>query len=75
MVRQCHEELGIEAAHRRSHSSTPGVCSAHTGIVTSSRPLGIGRETNQQRNAVEACIHRIGQWRGIATRSEETAAA
>lgn len=31
------------------------------------------RETYKQRNTVERCINRPDQWRGIATRYEETA--
>ncbi|RST15013.1 hypothetical protein E2C00_17620 [Streptomyces sp. WAC05374] len=37
------------------------------------RPLAFDRETYKQRSAVERCINRLRQWRGIATRYEKTA--
>lgn len=37
------------------------------------RPPAFDRETYTQRNAVERCINRLKQWRGIATRYEKTA--
>ncbi|RNG38236.1 transposase [Streptomyces sp. NEAU-LD23] len=33
-----------------------------------------GRETYKQRNAVERCINKLKQWRGLATRYDKTAA-
>ncbi|RPK69014.1 Transposase DDE domain protein [Streptomyces sp. ADI95-17] len=37
------------------------------------RPPAFDRETYKWRNAVERCINRLKQWRGIATRYEKTA--
>lgn len=37
------------------------------------RPPAFDREAYKQRNAVERCINRLKQWRGIATRYEKTA--
>ncbi|WP_407288860.1 hypothetical protein [Streptomyces sp. BP-8] len=37
------------------------------------RPPALDRETYKQLNAVERCINRLEQWRGIATRYEKTA--
>jgi transposase len=37
------------------------------------RPPAFDRETYKRRNAVERCINRLKQWRGIATRYEKTA--
>ncbi len=37
------------------------------------RPPAFDREAYKQRNTVERCINRLKQWRGIATRYEETA--
>ncbi|MFJ8948437.1 IS5 family transposase [Streptomyces sp. NPDC102395] len=37
------------------------------------RPPAFDREAYKQRNAVERCINRWKQWRGIATRYEKTA--
>jgi transposase len=37
------------------------------------RPPDFGREAYKQRNTVERCINRLKQWRGLATRYEETA--
>ncbi|MFI8529917.1 IS5 family transposase [Streptomyces aquilus] len=37
------------------------------------RPPAFDRETYKHRNTVERCIHRLKQWRGIATRYEKTA--
>ncbi|MFF2309432.1 IS5 family transposase [Streptomyces albidoflavus] len=37
------------------------------------RPPAFDREAYEQRNTVERCINRLKQWRGIATRYEQTA--
>ncbi|WP_369265163.1 IS5 family transposase [Streptomyces sp. R35] len=38
------------------------------------RPPAFDRETYKQRNAVEQCINKLKQWRGLATRYDKTAA-
>ena len=38
------------------------------------RPPAFDRETYKQRNAVERCINKLKQWRGLATRYDKTAA-
>jgi transposase len=38
------------------------------------RPPAFDRETYKQSSTVERCINRLKQWRGIATRCENTAA-
>lgn len=39
------------------------------------RPPGFDAETYKQRNAVERCINRLKQWRGLAMRTEKFAIA
>ncbi|GAA5070173.1 hypothetical protein [Streptomyces similanensis] len=37
-------------------------------------PPAVDRESCKQRNAVERCINRLKQWRGLTTRYDKTAA-
>ncbi len=37
------------------------------------RPLAFDREAYKQRNAVERCINKLKQWRGLATRYDKIA--
>ncbi|MFJ2264173.1 hypothetical protein ACIOKD_38825 [Streptomyces sp. NPDC087844] len=37
------------------------------------RPPAFDREARKQRDTVERCLNRLKQWRGIATRYEQTA--
>lgn len=37
------------------------------------RPPACAREAYNQRNTVERCVDKIKQWRGLATRYDETA--
>lgn len=39
------------------------------------RPPGFDRETYRERNAVERCIARLKQWRGLAMRTDKLAVA
>ncbi|SDP41770.1 Transposase DDE domain-containing protein [Streptomyces sp. cf386] len=39
------------------------------------RPSGFDAEAYKQRNTVERCINRLGQWRGLATRTDKLAIA
>lgn len=39
------------------------------------RPPGFDAETYKQRNAVERCINRLKQWRGLAMRTDKLAIA
>ncbi|KPI20891.1 hypothetical protein OV450_7731 [Actinobacteria bacterium OV450] len=39
------------------------------------RPPGFDAETYQERNAVERCIARLKQWRGLAMRADKLALA
>ncbi|MFE9418870.1 IS5 family transposase [Streptomyces griseofuscus] len=69
-IREHLRKRGIRAvipfpADQRSHRLRRG--------SRGSRPPAFDRETYRQRNAVERCINRIKQWRGIATRYEKTA--
>lgn len=38
------------------------------------RPPAFDRDAYKQRNTVERCINKLKQWRGLATRYDETAA-
>ncbi|MFF5433004.1 IS5 family transposase [Streptomyces griseofuscus] len=69
-IREHLRKRGIRAvipfpADQRSHRLRRG--------SRGGRPPAFDRETYRQRNAVERCINRIKQWRGIATRYEKTA--
>ncbi|GAA2495014.1 hypothetical protein GCM10010393_28820 [Streptomyces gobitricini] len=37
------------------------------------RPPAFGREAHKRRNTVERCINKPKQWRGLATRYDQTA--
>ncbi len=39
------------------------------------RPPGFDAEAYKQRNAVERCINRLKQWRGLAMRTDKLALA
>ncbi|MFF5662937.1 IS5 family transposase [Streptomyces griseofuscus] len=69
-IREHLRKRGIRAvipfpADQRSHRLRRG--------SRGGRPPAFDRETYRQRNAVERCINRLKQWRGIATRYEKTA--
>lgn len=42
---------------------------------TGGRPAGFDAEAYKQRNAVERCINRLKQWRGLAMRTDKLAIA
>ncbi|MGX1135674.1 transposase [Streptomyces glaucescens] len=60
-IRAVIPELADQQTNRRQRGQAGG------------RPPAFDREAYKQRNAVERCINRLKQWRGIATGYEKTA--
>ena len=53
------------AAHPAHHSRTPR--SAGATCQSTGRPPAFDQAAYQRRNAVQRCINRLKQWRGLAT--------
>ncbi len=61
MRRPCIPERADQAGNRTRRGSRGG------------RPPAFDPEAYQHRNVMERCFNRLKQWRGIATRYDETA--
>ncbi|MFB7214073.1 transposase [Streptomyces sp. NPDC056255] len=69
--------------HEDHQGGEPGQCDdlrANAGFALSfpsrpTRPVTVGAEAYKQRNAVERCISRLKQWRGLAMRTDKLAIA
>lgn len=61
-IRAVIHQPGGQAAHRKRRGRAGG------------RPPSFGRDAYKQRDTVERCINRLKQWRGLATRYDQTAA-